>query len=378
MKTDVDMEEMQKALHYFQRLAEQSTARSLQIERRSVDMSLELEQKRKGFRLMAELATLDQNTDFRQLFIPVSRRINAVLGMQRTAMLIPKEGAVFQVYTLQGYSAREEKEIYRHPVTVPPELLDLRLPVLVTGEDPAARFADFRAALALPYFISAPILLRDKVTALLVTGRVLEERPFHPKLGKNDVETVQALATYLATMPTRQRLRDVEYIADHDPLTQLPNLRKTKSHLRHLLALAKREHYACALMFADLDKFKPINDSLGHAAGDAVLCAVAKRLQDCVRESDIVGRIGGDEFVIILSKITHHTQVDTAAARIIAEISKPIDINGATCQVGISIGIAIFPDHAADENSLLKAADHAMYGVKKKGRNGFGFPETGC
>src|SRR5690606_35275851 len=143
-----------------------------------------------------------------------------------------------------------------------------------------------------------------------------------------------------------------------------PNLRMVTNHLRHAVALARREGFRSAVLFIDLDGFKAINDTLNHAGGDAALRAVANRLHASVRSADMVGRIGGDEFVIVLNHVELTEDVAAVAHKIIATLAEPVDVYGTSCQVGASIGIAIYPEHGEDAETLLHAADEAMYAVK--------------
>ncbi|MFZ1979940.1 MAG: GGDEF domain-containing protein, partial [Smithella sp.] len=126
-------------------------------------------------------------------------------------------------------------------------------------------------------------------------------------------------------------------------------------------------------MFIDLDGFKDVNDTLGHDAGDYVLKQVAKRLLSCVRETDTVARVGGDEFLIIATEINNPENAAQIAEKVIHLISQPIIFNGRQAVVSVSIGIALFPDDSIDMDQLIKKADEAMYRVKKAGKNGFRF-----
>jgi diguanylate cyclase (GGDEF)-like protein len=128
-----------------------------------------------------------------------------------------------------------------------------------------------------------------------------------------------------------------------------------------------------ALMFIDLDRFKPINDTFGHDAGDHVLVSVSTRLSKFIRETDFIARVGGDEFVIIIEHVENLEAVEIVAKKILEKIQEPIDFNGNNCSVGASIGISLFPDHAPDEETLLRNADTAMYSAKEAGRNNFRF-----
>ncbi|MEP4485452.1 MAG: EAL domain-containing protein [Halioglobus sp.] len=181
---------------------------------------------------------------------------------------------------------------------------------------------------------------------------------------------------------TKNRLRRLAYF---DSLTALPNRRLLTEQLDLLLKLAKRNKQILALLFLDLDNFKRINDSLGHSAGDQLLKEVARRLSQCVRESDVVAhntsqdprvnvsRLGGDEFTVVLNQIDHAESAGIVADRIIQSLVAPINIEGHDLVVTPSIGIAVAPADSDDVNGLLKAADTAMYHAKSSGKNSYLF-----
>jgi diguanylate cyclase (GGDEF)-like protein/PAS domain S-box-containing protein len=168
----------------------------------------------------------------------------------------------------------------------------------------------------------------------------------------------------------------IQHMATHDLLTDLPSLRLAKDRLSRALGIARRYKKATAVMFIDLDGFKAVNDTLGHDAGDYVLKQVAQRLLSCVRETDTVARVGGDEFLIIATEINSPENAAQIAEKVIHLVSQPIVFNEQETAVGTSIGIALFPEHGEDMDQLIKQADEAMYSVKNAGKNGFRFVST--
>ena len=162
---------------------------------------------------------------------------------------------------------------------------------------------------------------------------------------------------------TEQQLR---YSATHDPLTNLPNRELLDDRLSQALALARRNNSQTAVMLLDLDHLKRINDSMGHAAGDRLLQAVAQRLTSCVRECDTVARLGGDEFTVVLGGASHPQHCAEIAQRILDHLSRPIAVDGRELTVTASIGISRFPADGEDPESLLKGADAAMYRAKQR------------
>jgi diguanylate cyclase (GGDEF)-like protein len=160
-----------------------------------------------------------------------------------------------------------------------------------------------------------------------------------------------------------------QHLAHHDMLTGLPNRSLFADRLQQMLAQAKRSASPGALIYLDLDKFKPVNDTLGHDIGDLVLKEIAQRLQSSVRESDTVARIGGDEFVVLLPVIETALDANIVAEKIRVALEQTFEINGNQINIGCSIGIAVYPEHGMDEISLMKNADTAMYQAKQNGRN---------
>lgn len=158
-------------------------------------------------------------------------------------------------------------------------------------------------------------------------------------------------------------------MALHDQLTALPNRRNFFDKLEFSLFSARRIKAVVALLFIDLDGFKKINDSFGHALGDHVLKEVGRRLCANIRESDTAARMGGDEFTVILNHLKKVEDASYVAEKIIKAINQPIELDGTICNIGASIGIAIYPDHAESINDLIIAADSAMYQAKANGKN---------
>jgi diguanylate cyclase (GGDEF)-like protein len=189
-------------------------------------------------------------------------------------------------------------------------------------------------------------------TRLLVTGRARA----HAR--------AQAMTRELRESEERMR-----HMAQHDPLTQLPNRALFSDRLRAALARARHDCGKAGLMFVDLDHFKGVNDAHGHAVGDQLLVAASARMRDCLRESDTLARIGGDEFVVLLPRIDDRSDAELVAGRIRATLAQPFAIDGNELSISASIGIGIFPEHGCDDVSLMKSADDAMYRAKDIGRD---------
>ncbi|HWI15737.1 MAG TPA: EAL domain-containing protein [Burkholderiales bacterium] len=182
-----------------------------------------------------------------------------------------------------------------------------------------------------------------------------------------------ALDNFVREAQRRRAEQRVRHLAHHDVLTTLPNRSLLADRIEVALEQASRRGSQLALLFVDLDRFKLINDSLGHLVGDQALKIVAERLQRCVRASDTVGRHGGDEFLVVLPEIAHVEDAARVAEKIVAEVTGPYFVGEHELATGASVGIAIFPDNATDMVELLRNADAAMYAAKQAGRNCYRF-----
>jgi diguanylate cyclase (GGDEF)-like protein len=166
-------------------------------------------------------------------------------------------------------------------------------------------------------------------------------------------------------------------MATHDLLTGLPNRRNFEEHLSKAIRRAGHDHERMAVLFLDLDRFKPINDMFGHDAGDMVLVEIARRINGALRPSDLAARYGGDEFIICMETSSERVSAINISERILASISRPIRLGEHHVSVGASIGIAFFPDDGSTPEELLTAADSAMYRAKNEGGYGFATRQRG-
>jgi diguanylate cyclase (GGDEF)-like protein/PAS domain S-box-containing protein len=167
--------------------------------------------------------------------------------------------------------------------------------------------------------------------------------------------------------------KELRYLANYDHLTGLPNRSLLLDRIKHAMDYSARMSQSIALFFIDLDRFKQVNDSLGHDCGDLLLQEITKRLSAVLRVDDTIARIGGDEFVVLLESFRGNGQLGSIAQKIISTVGEPVDLKGNSVSVGASIGIAIFPEDAQDSDELLRHADVAMYHSKQLGRNTFQF-----
>jgi diguanylate cyclase (GGDEF)-like protein/PAS domain S-box-containing protein len=231
--------------------------------------------------------------------------------------------------------------------------------------------------------VSNPMLLaiRDNKTVGLTPDCVLVRRdgveaaiedsvaPIHDRHG----QVTGAVMVFHDVSSARALSLRMSYLAQHDSLTDLPNRVLLNDRLAQAMAIAQRGTSKLGILYLDMDRFKTINDSLGHAVGDRLLQSVAQRLRDCVRHSDTVSRQGGDEFVILLSQLTLAEDAAVSAEKILAALSLPHQIAEHTIYTTVSIGVVTFPDDGLDAESLLKNADFAMYQAKESGRNCYQF-----
>jgi diguanylate cyclase (GGDEF)-like protein/PAS domain S-box-containing protein len=184
---------------------------------------------------------------------------------------------------------------------------------------------------------------------------------------------VKLIGTLLDITERKQAEERLAHLAHHDALTDLPNRIMLDDRLVQSIAHAERNGRVVAVLFLDLDRFKDINDTLGHSTGDRLLTHVAERLQVCLRTGDTVARSGGDEFIIVLADVAQPDDVTNVANRIVDSFARPFAIDGRELYASASIGISVFPHDGRDADSLIRSADTAMYQAKDSGRNNFQF-----
>jgi len=187
-------------------------------------------------------------------------------------------------------------------------------------------------------------------------------------------EGMQAAQTIFRDVTERKQMEQrLKQLALYDALTGLPNRALFFDRMIQLLALARRNEFVLALLYMDLDRFKIINDTLGHDAGDALLKEVSQRMTSCLRKADTVARMGGDEFICICGCITAPQDAGVVAEKILAVLSKPYHLKGEVCTIGVSIGISIYPQDGDNVETLVNKADTAMYRVKEQEKGGYAY-----
>jgi len=168
----------------------------------------------------------------------------------------------------------------------------------------------------------------------------------------------------------------ISHLANHDTLTGLPNRRLLFELTGKAIETARRAGASIGVIFMDLDDFKPINDRFGHAAGDAALMAMSERVRNLVRASDIVARMGGDEFIAVITNVKSRKDIERVARKVLVECTKPMSFSGKTCSIGLSMGISMFPEDGDSVEMLINKADSAMYRVKHTAKNSFAFSSS--
>ncbi|HEX3495598.1 MAG TPA: sensor domain-containing diguanylate cyclase [Methylocella sp.] len=188
---------------------------------------------------------------------------------------------------------------------------------------------------------------------------------------------VRWIGTYRDVTEAYEAEARIAHMAHHDALTDLPNRVLFHERLEHALLGVRRDEEKLAVLYLDLDRFKTVNDTLGHAVGDKVLVAAAERLRKCVRGSDMAARFGGDEFAVLQLELAGPNEASALAERIVAHLSEPYDIDGQPAAIGASAGIALAPADGETSEQLLGNADMALYKAKEDGRRTFRFFEPG-
>ncbi len=243
------------------------------------------------------------------------------------------------------------------------EIIRSGKPLLLTPDSMATRLKELQVTVSknLLCWLGVPLKSHKNMIGVLMIKTYVGGSCYSEK----DQELLEFVSTQIANVIERQQMQTkLQQMAQYDQLTAIPNRVFLYDRLQVALATARREHGRFSILYLDLDKFKQVNDTLGHDAGDLLLQEVAKRLKQCVRESDTVARLGGDEFVILLQSISLPEQADLVAQKIRNALSRPFDISGHCLNIMTSIGIALYPEHGDDEHQLLKHADNAMYLAK--------------
>ena len=245
------------------------------------------------------------------------------------------------------------------------EVVHSGLPILLTPDqsDLPLEFESLVSGQHSPCWLGVPLNSQNGTIGALI----VKSKPGDERYTEQDKELLQYVCAQVATAIERKQLHTrLQHMAQYDQLTQLPNRELLRDRLKLALASALQERGRMALLYVDLDRFKQVNDTHGHAVGDMLLQTVANRLKGCVRETDTVARIGGDEFVVLLHSIHASGDADCVAGKIRQVLSAPMRLDGHSLHIQPSIGVAQYPEHGTEEKQLFRHADEAMYSAKRE------------
>lgn len=209
----------------------------------------------------------------------------------------------------------------------------------------------------------------QSASALDAGAKDFISKPFSLRETKTRIHNV--LDSHLQYKKLETYSQEQESLALHDPLTGLSNRRLLKDRMNLAIVHGRRNNFSMGVLYLDLDGFKQVNDTYGHSTGDALLGMVAKRLVESVRGEDTVSRMGGDEFVIVLLDVNHDNDVSSLVSKLVKTIAQPYFIKGHKLKITVSVGVALYPTHGTDVESLITNADQAMFAAKSAGKNGF-------
>lgn len=245
------------------------------------------------------------------------------------------------------------------------EVIRTGQPILLTPDQctPPAGFEALLTEQNAPCWLGVPLNSQNGTIGALIVKSI----PGGERYTEQDKELLQYVCAQVATAIERKQLHArLQYMAQYDQLTQLPNRELLRDRLKASLQVAREDRGRMALLYVDLDRFKHVNDTHGHAVGDMLLQAVANRLKGCVRETDTVARIGGDEFVVLLHSIRAADDTDIVVEKIRQVLVQPLRLDGHSLNIQPSIGVARYPDHGTEEKQLFRHADEAMYCAKRE------------
>ena len=245
------------------------------------------------------------------------------------------------------------------------EVIRTGQPILLTPDQSAqpAGFEVLETGQNAPCWLGVPLNSQNGTIGALIVKSI----PGGERYTEQDMELLQYVCAQVATAIERKQLHArLQHMAQYDQLTQLPNRELLRDRLKASLRLAREDGGYMALLYVDLDRFKQVNDTHGHAVGDMLLQAVANRLKGCVRETDTVARIGGDEFVVLLHSIHASKDTDIVVEKVRQVLAQPLRLDGHNLSIQPSIGVARYPDHGTEEKQLFRHADEAMYCAKRE------------
>ncbi len=320
------------------------------------------------------------------------RRDGSRVPVRVTRSSIDLEGQAHAILVVEDLTRRRQTEARLHELLRFKTAILHHSPYAIVVTDPQDRITLFNPAAERLFGHHAHDVVQCDVRSLLrVPGATAEPVPADDQA--HEVRYVRKDGTRFTASIIKSALRDdagqitgylgmvaditelkraedqLNHLAHHDALTDLPNRVLFSERVAQALALAQRHQSQLAILFLDLDHFKPVNDTWGHAVGDQTLKVVAQRISACLRAADAVARVGGDEFVVLLMDLHSVADARQVADKVRAALTEPLEVDGHTLRLGTSVGMALYPDHGDSEIELMKHADAAMYQAKALGRN---------
>lgn len=336
-----------------------------------VAVARDVTERKRAESLQAALYAISEATYDTEDLVALFARVHAIVGA-----LLPSQNFFIALHDREPDVLSFPYFVDEHQEAPRPSPLDDRTmsatvirsghPVHLVGDaqlgKPQRRLADVGDHVG--QWLGLPLRTQNGVLGALV----LTNQSSGSHYSQQDIELLQFVCVHVAASVERKQVETwLRHVAGHDRLTGLPNRELLNDRLRSALSRARRDRSHVAVLYVDLDHFKPINDTLGHATGDLVLREVAKRLSRCVRESDVVARMGGDEFVLILHDLDSADDARTVAAKICHALGEPFEVTDQRLVLTSSVGFALYPEHGDDDQLLVQRADAAMYRAKNEG-----------
>lgn len=333
-----------------------------------IGVARDITDRKRAESLQAALYSISEAAHAAEDLPTLFQRIHQIVGT-----LLPVDNFSVALYDVEAGELRfpyhvDECEQTPEPVTLTrgtlfAEIIHTGRPLLLTPDTIVARLEELQCSAGMNPFCWLGVPLKSKNDTIGVL--VVKSYPGGVCYSQEDQELLQFVSTQIATVIERQQMQvRLKYMAQYDQLTDLPNRGFLYDRLKVALSAARREQGQLSLLYIDLDKFKQVNDTLGHGVGDLLLQGVAERLRRCVRDSDTVARVGGDEFVILLQRTVTLQQAALVAKKIRDALQDTFTLDGHSVRIVPSIGIAVYPEHGDNEEQLLKYADKAMYWMK--------------
>ena len=346
------------------------SARWSQVDQLRIAVARDITERKQAESRQAALYAISEAAHAAEDLLALFKRIHLIIGEWLPALNFSV--ALYDEHCAQinfPYHVDDHEHQPEQPGTVTgqlcAEVIRTGQPILLTpGQQGAPQgFEQLVAGQQSPCWLGVPLNSQNGTIGALIVKSVAGGERYT----EQDKEMLQFVCAQVATAIERKQLHArLQRMAQYDQLTQLPNRELLRDRLKASLTQARLDGGRMALLYVDLDRFKEVNDTHGHAVGDMLLQAVANRLKGCVRETDTVARIGGDEFVVLLHSIQAAKDAESVAGKIRLVLAQPLRLDGHSLNIQPSIGAAIFPEHGIEEKQLFRHADEAMYNAKRQ------------